>query len=302
MDKLQAMQLFRRVAELGSFRRAADELDLSASYVSRRIGQLEQELGGRLMTRTTRQLALTETGAAYLEHCRKLLDELAQAEDMVAHSTAHVTGRLRINAPLTLGVGELAEGLADFMADWPALRLDVDLKDEYVDLAAANYDLGFRVTTALNDSSYVARHIHDYRLHICCAPAYLARHGTLLAPPDLTRQRCFIYSHALFGSRWPLRHAGPHSDIEVPNWVRTNNTLFMRSLILRGLGIGILPTFVCREELASGALVELFPDIERPSLALFAIYPSRQLVAPRVTRCIEHLKQWYAQRYPTPAA
>ena len=182
MDKLQAMQLFRRVAELGSFRRAADELDLSASYVSRRIGQLEQELGGRLMTRTTRQLALTETGAAYLEHCRKLLDELAQAEDMVAHSTAHVTGRLRINAPLTLGVGELAEGLADFMADWPALRLDVDLKDEYVDLAAANYDLGFRVTTALNDSSYVARHIHDYRLHICCAPAYLERHGPLREP------------------------------------------------------------------------------------------------------------------------
>ena len=199
-------------------------------------------------------------------------------------------------------MGELAEGLADFMADWPALRLDVDLKDEYVDLAAANYDLGFRVTTALNDSSYVARHIHDYRLHICCAPAYLERHGPLQEATDLTRQRCFIYSHALFGSRWPLRHAGPHSDIEVPNWVRTNNTLFMRSLILRGLGIGILPTFVCREELASGALVELFPDIERPSLALFAIYPSRQLVAPRVTRCIEHLKQWYAQRYPTPAA
>lgn len=301
MDKLHAMQLFRRVAELGSFRKAADELNLSPSYVSRRIGQLEQELGGRLMTRTTRQLALTETGAAYLEQCRKLLDDLAQAEDMVAHSSSHVSGRLRLNAPLSLGVGELAEGLADFMADWPALRLDVDLKDEYVDLAAAGYDLGFRVTTALSDSSYVARHLHDYRLHICCSPAYLAQHGPLTDPMELTRQRCFIYSHALFGNRWPLRHAGPHSDIEVPNWVRTNNTLFMRSLILRGLGIGILPTFVCRDALDSGTLVELFPEVERPSLALFALYPSRQLVAPRVTRCIEHLKQWYMRRYPLQA-
>src|SRR5450830_522393 len=117
MDKLHAMQLFRRVAELGSFRKAADELNLSPSYVSRRIGQLEQELGGRLMTRTTRQLALTETGAAFLEHCRKLLDELAQAEDMVAHSTAHVTGRLRINAPLSLSERELAQGLADYMSE-----------------------------------------------------------------------------------------------------------------------------------------------------------------------------------------
>lgn len=289
MDKLSAMRVFVRVAQLSSFTRVAEESDLSSSYVSKLVLQLEESLGTKLLQRTTRRLQLTEAGLAYLPQCRDILEQLDRADAMVAEKGDRPKGRLRINLPLSFGLIELGPLMAGFSERYPELELDLNLSDQPVDLLAGGYDCGLRLSTQIQDSSYIAVRLAQYRIMVCAAPAYLQQHGTPAAPADLVNHKCFVYAYANDSNRWPLRHGGD-DYVTVASAVRVNSTPFMKSFILKGIGIGVLPEFVARPDVDEGRLVEILSDIQRPALELFAIYPERSFVPAKVRVWVDYMK------------
>jgi DNA-binding transcriptional LysR family regulator len=289
MDKLAAMRVFVRVAQLSSFTRVAEEAELSSSYVSKLVLQLEESLGTKLLQRTTRRLQLTEAGLAYLPQCRDILEQLDRADAMVAEKGDRPKGRLRINLPLSFGLIELGPVMAGFAERYPELELDLNLSDQPVDLLAGGYDCGLRLSTQIQDSSYVAVRLGRYRIMVCASPGYLVKHGKPSTPAELAAHKCFVYAYATDNNRWPLRH-GDQDYVAVNGAVRVNSTPFMKSFIVRGLGIGVLPEFVARPEIEDGRLVELLKDVSRPALELFAVYPERSFVPAKVRVWIDYMK------------
>jgi DNA-binding transcriptional LysR family regulator len=289
MNKLRAMQLFVRIAELGSFSRAADELALSKSVLSKEMTRLETALGIRLLQRSTRRLELTERGQDYLQRCRAILAQVESVEAELMTLDGAPRGKLRVNASMSLGLTELSQALSAFMAQYPEIELDVELSDEWVDLITQGFDLGFRAASRPFDSSYVGRAVATFRFHVCAAPEYVARHPPIRTPADLNRHNCYVYRHFRGGTVWPIG-----DGVQIGGRLRANNTLFIRQAVLDGHGIAMMPSFVCGDGLASGALVELLADHPRPPLILYATYPARRHVPPKVSACVAFIEQWFA--------
>ena len=289
MDKLRAMRLFVRVAEMGSFTLVAEELDTSKSMVSKEITRLEKTLGARLLQRSTRSLRLTDVGQGYLERCRKILLEVDDSESYIQEQQSRPMGRLRVNAPTALGINELAPAFAEFLLQHPDVELDIELSDEWIDLIEHDFDLGFRVASAAFDSSYIGKVLTHFKYKVCASPQYLAANPVIRKVPDLSVHNCFSYTYFRGGNEWPLG-----DGVQVSGNIRANNTSFMKQLITQGLGIGFFPDFICKDELADGRMVEVLPDVSRPELTLYAIYPVRQFVPPKIQACVQFMQQWFA--------
>jgi len=281
MDKLAAMRVFVRVAQTASFSRVAEQSELSSSYVSKLVAQLEESLGTKLLQRTTRRIQLTEAGAAYLPQCREILEQIDRADAMVAEKGDKPKGRLRINLPLSFALTDLGPLMAEFSSRYPELELDLNLSDQPVDLLEGGYDCGLRLTTHIQDSSYVAVRLGKFKIMVCASPAYLARHGEPATPAALPQHRCFVYAYASESNRWPLHFEG-QTHVSVNGALRVNSTPFMKAFILQGQGIGVLPEFVARPEVDDGRLTEILKDVPRPALELYAIYPERSFVPAKV--------------------
>ena len=295
MDRFDRLHLFVRLVELGSFVAAAAELGISPSAASKAINQLESTLGARLVHRTTRRLSITEAGARYLLRARSLLLELEEADAEASGLVRAASGRLRVNAPMALGLADLGEALTGFVAAHPQVELDVELGDRHIDLRADGFDLGLRATTDPKDSSYTAQRIAAFALHVCATPDYIKQHGHPASPDELAQHACFAYTYASAGSRWPLHWAG-QTHVSLAPRMRANNTQFLKRLVLAHLGIAVLPSFVARPEIITGELLELFPEVQRPSLVLYAMYPERRLTPHKVSLCVAFLKDWFAAR------
>nr|WP_315236061.1 LysR family transcriptional regulator [uncultured Albidiferax sp.] len=295
MDRFDTFRLFIRLIELGSFSAAAAELGMSPSAASKAINQLETSLGVRLVHRTTRRVSLTEAGVRYIERARAVLLDVEEADAEASGLATAASGRLRLNVPMALGLADLGEALADFAAAHPQVDMDVELGDRHIDLRSDGFDLGLRATTDPKDSSYTAQRIAAFALHVCATPAYLAHHGHPISPDELTQHACFAYAYASAGARWPLRWAG-QTHVALTPRMRANNTQFLKRFVMADLGIAVLPSFVAQPEINTGALVELFTDVERPPLVLYAMYPERRLTPRKVSVCVAFLKDWFAKQ------
>lgn len=294
MNKLRALQLFVRLAELGSFTKVAELHNTSKSMISKEMTRLEEELGARLLHRTTRHITLTHAGEGYLQRAREILLILDEADDFVKDIQQAPSGKLKINIPMALGVTDLSTMFAEFMKCHPDIALDIHLSDDDVDLVAQGFDLGFRASSQRFDSQYVGRPLMDFSYHICAAPSYLAQHPPITTPQDLQVHNCFEYAYFRGKNRWPVGAGG--EGVNIQGSLRVNNTLFMLEVLKQGLGIGFVPSFVCRDALASGELVELLAATPKPSLTLYALYPARRFVPATVMQCIEFLDSWFEGR------
>jgi DNA-binding transcriptional LysR family regulator len=294
MDRLSALHLFIRLAELRSFSATAAELDLSPSAVSKAISELEQALGAKLLHRTTRSLSLTEVGVRYAERAAILLRDMEDADAEASGAGSAASGRLRLNAPMALGLSDLGAALAAFAAAHPQIELDIEFGDRHVDLLREGFDLGLRATTDPKDSSYTAQRIASFALHVCASPGYVARCGRPRSPAELDAHTCYSYAYASAGARWPL-HVDGQTHVPIRPAGRANSTPFLKRLVLADLGIAVLPDFVAGPEIDSGALVELFPQVERPALVLYAVYPARRLAPRKVAACVDFLKDWFSR-------
>jgi DNA-binding transcriptional LysR family regulator len=295
MDRLSTFRLFVRLAELGSFTAAATEQGISTSAASKAVSELEETLDAKLLHRTTRRISLTEVGSSYLERARAVLLAVDEADAEASGAAGIACGRLRVNAPMALGLTDLGEALTAFAGAHCQIELDIELGDRHVDLLTEGFDLGLRATTDPKDSSYASQRIAAFPLYVCATPGYINLKGRPATPDELVHHKCFSYTYATAGARWPLRWAGKTHVATSPT-MRANNTIFLKRLVLAGLGIAVLPGFVARPEVDDGSLVELFPNVERPPLVLYAVYPERLLTPRKVSVCVAFLKNWFAAR------
>lgn len=291
MNTLRAMALFVKVAETGSFKQAAEDMNHSSSMLSKEIDKLEQLVGARLLQRSTRKIHLTEIGQGFLERCRKLLAANEDAMDYVQEMQGQPKGRLKINAPMTLGITDLGKAFAAFTAKHPEVELEVDLSDAPVDLISQGYDIGFRASGNQIDSNYVGKPISTFTLHIVTTPKYLETHGPIDNLSQLSQHNCYIYSFAASQNQWPI-----DEGISVSGNIKANNTIFLREALLQGNGIGLLPSFVCVDEIRDGNLVELFSDKPLPKLSFYVLYPSRHYTPPKLASFVEFMTDWFKDR------
>ncbi len=289
MDKFRAMKLFVRLADLGSFTEVADELNTSKSMVSKEITRLEKSLGARLLHRSTRKLQLTDVGEGYLQRCRQILLEVDDSESYIQERQSRPMGRLRVNAPMALGMTDLAAAFSVFLKQYPDIKLDIELGDEWVDLIEHDFDLGFRVASASFDSNYVGRVITHFQYKVCASERYLQANSQIKKAGDLKDHNCFSYAYLRGRNEWPLG-----DGVQVSGNLRANNTSFIKQLIIDGHGIGLVPDFICKDELEDGRLIEILPDVKRPILTLHAIFPARQFVPPKITACVSFMQEWFA--------
>ncbi|PKH05976.1 LysR family transcriptional regulator [Moritella sp. Urea-trap-13] len=288
MDTLRSMALFVKVAETGSFKQAAEEMNYSNSLISKDISKLEKMVGARLLQRSTRKIHLTEIGQGYLERCRKILNSHQEAQDYVQEMQGQPKGSLKINAPMTLGITDLGSAFAAFTAQHPEVELEIDLSDEPVDLITQGYDIGFRASSSFIDVNYVGKPIATFSLHLVTTPKYLKANGPITSPEQLSQHNFYIYSLAISKNKLPI-----NGGIVVSGNIKANNTIFLREAILQGSGVGLLPSFVCSKEIESGHLVELLSDQPLPSLNFYVLYPSRHYTPPKLVKFVEFMQAWF---------
>ncbi|UCV09385.1 LysR family transcriptional regulator [Dechloromonas denitrificans] len=281
MDRLDAMHLFVRVAELGSFAAVAQQLGLARSVVTRQIAALEAHLGVKLMARSTRRLSLTSAGTAYLEKCRVILNLVETAETDVAEERVNPRGNIRISLPLSFGLKRLAPLLLEFSRRYPEVGLDMDYSDRRVNLIEEGIDLSIRITRRLEGSD-IARRIGSARLLAVASPDYLARHGRPQHPAELAHHECLGYTVGGTGQNWQFMVDGQLASFPVRSRIHANNGDVLTEAAAQGLGITLQPDFIIDGALAAGRIEAVLAEFPAPELGIYAMLPSNRHVPHRV--------------------
>ena len=280
---LDLFAVFARVAESGSFSRAARELSLSKATVSKRVTELEAALGVALLARTTRRAALTEAGQRVLARAQRILEEAQAAQEEAVESRASPKGRLRIAAPMSFAQRYLADVLPEFLDAYPDIELDLSLEDRVVDVIGEGFDAALRIRP-LEDSSMMARKLAPVRLKVVAAPSYWDAHGRPQTPADLERHSAFVYSNVPNGSVWKFQHLdGRTAQVRVRSRALFNNAEIILPSLMKGHGVAMHPDFHCWRDIAEGRLEAVLEDWCAHEMWLHLLTPSMK-GAPRKTR------------------
>lgn len=293
MNPFEEMRIFAQVMESGSFTAAADKLGLSKQFVSRKLMELEQRLGVRLLNRSTRRLDVTPLGQRYYEAALRLLSEIEQVEQGISGQTSEPRGTLRLSAPLSFAVAHLGSLLPLFLQRYRDVSVEVDLSDRSVDLLGEGYDLALRIGV-LEDSTLIARRIATIERIFCASPAYLAQHGHPTRPEDLGGHDCLPYGHGR-QVQWRFAGGGKPLVLEVGGRMRANNGELLRDAAIAGMGITYLPTFILWDALKEGRLVQVLKGFETAPLTLSAVYPQHRQSSRPVQALIEFLREHMQQ-------
>jgi len=288
MDKFQEMRTFAAVVDAGSFVQAAVALDSSNPTVSRCISDLEQRLGVRLLQRTTRKLSLTEEGRQFYGRCKAVLADVELAEEEITSKSVAVKGLLKINVPVSFGLLELAARWPAFMSAYPDVELDITLADRVVDLVEEGYDLAVRIAR-LPNSSLISRKLALARMVLCASPGYLKKHGKPKHPSELADHAVLSYSLLSTGDHWEFDGPKGKVAVTVKPIMRTNSGDTCIAAARKNRGIVFQPSFMVSADLQSGALVELMPQYRSLEFGIYAVYPTRQHVSPKVRAMIDFL-------------
>jgi len=288
MDKLEAMTAFVRVVGHGSYAEAGRALGVTRSAVSKAVMELEQMLGARLLDRTTRRVSPTEAGLAYYERCVDIIARVEETEMQVSSLHDEPRGVLRVNAPMSFGALYLGPAIAEFMASYPDLKIELTLNDRFIDPIEEGFDVTVRIGV-LRDSSLIARRLAAVRCVLVAAPAYLKRHGTPKGPGDLTNHRCLVYGHTTTLQRWELTHHGQPLQAAVNSVLCSNNGDVLRAAAIGGQGITTLPTFLVGPDIKARRLKLVLPDYPPTAAGMYALFASNRYLAAKTRLLIDFL-------------
>lgn len=290
---IEHLKLFTRVASLGNISQAGKELNLSPAVSSAHINKLEDELGTRLIHRTTRKVSLTEEGIVFLPHALGILENIEAAKVSIGTGKASPKGKLRITAPASFGRMHLIPALDKFLSKYPDLDVVMNLSDSIVDLVEGGFDIAIR-NASMNDSTMVARKLSPDNRILCASPEYISEFGEPKTPEDLEKHRCVN----LMGlESWTMKTTDGEKTIKTNNRFRTDNGEAARDAAVQGLGITLTATWCCHEHIKSGKLVQVLKDYPLVSdVSIWAVYPSSRLLAPKVRVFIDYLVEYFSEK------
>lgn len=285
---LNDIVVFTKVAETKSFTGAAEQLGLPKSTVSRKLAQLEERLGVRLVQRTTRKLALTEIGEAYYERASRIVADLQAAEQVVTDMQATPRGRLKVTAPIDLSTRYLGAIIADFIAAHADITVELDATDRVVDLIEDGYDVAVRFGQ-LPESTLIARKLATFAGVLCASPAYLAKRGTPTTVEELDDHDKVLFLPSARTTGWMLVNGEQSYEVGRPARFSSNNLGAVRDVVLAGGGVSVMTEFMVACDIHDGKLVRLLPDWGARAIDVQAVYPARQNLPPRLTLFLDHL-------------
>lgn len=295
LPDLEAWAIFAKVAELGSFARAAEDIQLSKPTVSKAISRLEQTMGVALFNRNSRHISLTEMGRLLVGHANHILAEAEAAETEAKGGTQRTSGLIRIAAPMTFGVRHLSPVLPAFLTKYPEIDIRIDLSDTVVDLVAEGYDVALRIAS-LADSSLRARRLCEVKRLLVASPKYLDRVGRPTHPRDLEAHKSFVYTNTSAPGKLRLSQSNGDKEFvltQTPR-LRANNAEAFLPALEAGLGFGLFPDFMIWDGLASGRFERILPEWNASSIALYLVTSSSVLRPARVTVLLDYLIECFS--------
>jgi DNA-binding transcriptional LysR family regulator len=295
VDRLQAMRVFLTVVDRGSLSSAASALELSLPTVSRILARLERELGVRLVARTTRGLSQTDGGRLYYERCRRIFEELREAESAVQDHSRLPTGELRVTAPVTFGRYHVAPALTEFLERYPRVSLYLSLSDHCESLSDQRLDLAIRVAV-LHDQNLTAARLGYVQRAVVGSPEYFKSHPAPTHPRELRRHNCLHFTHYLRADDWGFQEQGRPQAMKVRGRLRTNNQEALLDAVLAGTGLAVLPVWLVKDALDEGRLVRVLAEFERPRTPVHAVLPTRGPPPHKVHAFIEFISARFRER------
>jgi DNA-binding transcriptional LysR family regulator len=299
MSRQQDLEVFVQVVKNGSFAKAADELQLNPSAVSRRISHLEERLGVQLLNRTTRRLSLTEVGERYFNRCLSILAEIEEAEQEARQHSQEPQGTLHVSCSTYVAYRFVLTKILPFLEQYPQLSIKLMLTDDVVDLMVDGIDVAIRVGE-LADASLITRKLIGDRRIICASPKYLERYGIPKTPDELAHHNCLsLNAQKTTLNQWRFRDASGLREIRVRGNFEVNSGQALYEAILAGLGIGRVIQFLSQRELISGQLVHLLKEYEEDNdVGVYAVFPSQRYLLPKVQGFVEFLAKSFLEDLP----
>lgn len=302
MDRIQALHLFTRVVDLGSFSRAATELGIGQPAVTKQIARLEKEMAARLLHRTTHGIAPTEVGSLYYEKCKLIVHHDEEARSVAALMQSQVQGVLRISTSIAFGRRVLAPMVLDFMRTHPRLQVDLSFDDRYANLVEQGVDMAIRMGR-LADSTLGATYLGVSPWVAVASPPYLYQHGAPATPDALGAHDALVYSTAQGDALWHFTAPGePTKAIPVNGRLRSNNLSVLLEAARNGFGVAVLPQYVAAEALRDGEIVPILDHWTLPAQEIHAVYPSPRMVPAKVQELLAWLKGRFTGPWWQPVA
>jgi len=293
MDKFSSLRAFIKVVEKGSFAAAARDLGVSRAQVNRQVINLEDSLGVTLLHRTTRSVIVTPAGDSYYNRCRVLLNELEEAELAVQQEQVEPQGEIRINAPQSFGVRNLAPALVEFLRLYPKISIQLALNDQFVDPLSEGIDITIRISARRNNPSLISHDVIEAKRVLCASPAFLDQHGTPTHPRDLADFPCLHYGNLPTGNTWRLEKGDEQVDVRVNGVLCANNADVLCDAASAGLGIALLPLFIAHDDLRSGKLVTVLEEYRPPEIYLSLVYAPSRNMSTKIRLFLKFIQEWF---------
>ncbi len=293
MNQILAMRTFIRVVQKSSFSAVALEHNTSQATVSKRVAALEEHLGVKLLTRSSRSQSLTEAGKAYYQRCQLILEALDEAEAIARCQSAAPRGRLRITAPVDFTRTILSPLFQDFLSLYPDISLDLVLDNQVLNLVTEGIDIAIR-SEHMPDSSMIAKPLCQSHFYLVASPDYLQKNASPIAPEDLTRHNCIIYSHLHTQNTWQFLNQSKNVAVPVSGNIRCDNGDVIVQAAVVGIGLAMVPSWLAYKQLQAGTLIELLSEFSAEPVTISAVYPERKHLPLKVRTFINFLSEHLA--------
>ncbi len=294
MDTLTRMRCFVQVVDQGGFSAAAREMGRSKALVSKYVGELEAELGARLLNRTTRQISTTETGRHFYEEAVGILQRVDELADTIQNAHAQARGLLRVSAPRSMGDGLFNQAVMEFLRREPDISIDLRLEDRFVDLVEEGFDVALRVSE-LPDSALIARKLTPFKTVVCATPALVAQYGRPEHPQSLAKLPCIVDTNYRFRSNWGFSVDGAKVSVPVKGRVLVNSAQAAREAVLCDLGFLRTPELFVHGDIAEGRLIKVLDEFHSSGQGVYVVYPHRDHLPGKVRVFVDFLVGWFAE-------